>query len=77
MEMNEFLTSLVKVSFLVLAFIGVLALILGVVLFIYPNVLFQLLRWGSVGALVVGGLILATSALYGYIMANKNASQKN
>lgn len=71
--MNEFLTALVKVSFLMLAVLGVLTLALGVVLYLYPGVLFQILRWGSVGALVIGGLILAAGALYGYMMVKKSA----
>lgn len=71
MCMNDFLTSLIKFSFLMLAFVGVLALILGIVLFLYPDVLFRILRWGSVGALVIGGFVLTVGAIYGYVTANK------
>lgn len=72
--MNDFLTALVKVSFVALAIIGALVLALGMVLLFYPDTLFQILWWGSAGTLVIGGVILSAGALYGYAMARKAAS---
>ena len=70
--MNKFLTTMLKASFLILVLLGVLVLSLGVVLFLYPNVLSQLLRCGSILTLVVGGAVLIVGALYGYVMARRS-----
>ena len=69
--MNKFLMTTLKASFLILALLGVLVLSLGVVLFLYPNVLIQLLRCGSILTLVVGGAVLMVSTLYGYVMVRR------
>lgn len=69
--MNDFLTVLVKVSFLALVFIGLLSVALGVVIYFFPNLLFLILRWGSVVVFGIGGGVLVVGALYGYVTVKR------
>ena len=74
--MNDFFAAMLKAAFLILGLLGVFALSLGVVLFLYPNVLIQLLRWGSVVTLVLGGAVLAGTSFFGYITARIDSKGK-
>ncbi len=72
--MKRFLHAMMKTAFLVMALIGLLSVGIGVVLYLYPDVLFQILRWGCIGALIFGGVVFTMASFCGYAIARKGTS---
>ena len=63
--MNKFLNELAKTVFYVIAIIGILLIAVGIVLFVYPEVL----RWGIVLTSILIGVYFFGCGLCGIIKA--------